>query len=260
VDRAPHIEGSLTVGSTLSAVGAHGYGPPGTQFSYIWARCSDTGDRNCDLIRNANSSSYTLGGQDGGMWMRVAYFAYDRDGHTSWRASDPAGPVAVANSSPPPVTPVPTPAPTPTPTPTPTFDVAAQPTTPVPTSGPLLTPSHRKAKRLRPFPTIRLRGRLTLTGARITALTIRAPHRVKIVVTCGGRGCPTHRWHRTAARTHVRRFQHNLRAGMWIRIKITKRGYIGKQTLIRIRLGKVPLRTDGCLYPGARKARACPSG
>jgi hypothetical protein len=130
----------------------------------------------------------------------------------------------------------------------------------VPTSGAVLTPSHRKAKLLKPFPTIRIRGRLTLTGARVTALTIRAPHRVKIVVTCGGRGCPVHRWRRTARRTHIARFERNLRAGMWIRVKITKRGYIGKQTVIRIRRGKVPLRTDACLYPGTRKAKACPGG
>jgi hypothetical protein len=262
VDGTPRISGNPTVGSVLTATGAHGYGPPGTRYGYVWARCSDTGDQHCQLLDNTDSSQYRLVSSDQGKWMRVAYFAYDRDGHTAWRASDPFGPITVTSSSPPPApTPAPPPvAPAPTPTPDPTFDVAAPVATPVPTSGPLLTPNQRKAKLLRPFPTVRIRGRLTMTGARVTALTIRAPHKVKIVVTCGGPGCPTHRWHRTAARTHLARFQRNLRAGMWIRIKITKRGYIGKQTLIRIRLGKVPLRTDGCLYPGAKKARACPSG
>jgi hypothetical protein len=261
VDGTPQITGTAIVNNTLTASGGHGYGPPGTRFSYIWARCSDTGEDSCQLIQNSESSTYRLTGSDVGRWMRAAYYGFDRDGHYAWRISDPFGPVvssAAPAPTPTPVTPAATP--TPTPTPDPSFDVAAPVATPVPNSGAVLTPSQRKAKLLRPFPTIRIRGRLSTTGARVTMLTIRAPHKVKILVTCGGPGCPTHRWHGSAARTHLPRFERNLRAGMWIRVKITKRGYIGKQTLIRIRLGKVPLRTDACLYPGARKAKACPAG
>jgi hypothetical protein len=255
VDGTPVIGGTAIVGQTLTASGGHGYGPPGTQFSYIWARCSSTDEGSCRLLPNSETTTYRLTSSDQGGWMRVAYYGFDRDGHSAWRVSDPFGPVSSTAPAP-----APTPVATPTPTPDPSFDVAAPVATPVPNSGPVLTPNQRKAKRLRPFPTIRIRGRLTSSGARVTALTIRAPHKVKIMVTCGGPGCPTHRWHGSAARTHLARFERNLRAGMWIRVKITKRGYIGKQTLIRIRLGKVPLRTDGCLYPGARKAKACPAG
>jgi len=74
---------------------------------------------------------------------------------------------------------------------------------------------------LKPFPVIRIRGRLSATGARVTALTVRAPPHVNIVVTCGGPGCPTHRWSRTAMRTHLTRFERDPPGGLWLRVKIT---------------------------------------
>jgi hypothetical protein len=103
---------------------------------------------------------------------------------------------------------------------------------------------------------------LTATGARVTLFSVRAPLGARILVRCWGSGCPRRAWRRTAtaSRTRLRPFERDLRAGVWLRVRITKRGYIGKQTVIRIRQGKVPLRTDGCVYPGHRKAQACPHG
>jgi hypothetical protein len=41
-------------------------------------------------------------------------------------------------------------------------------------------------------------------------------------------------------------------------ISVTRPGFIGKHTLIRIRRGKPPVRVDRCLYPGTKRPTACP--
>jgi hypothetical protein len=56
----------------------------------------------------------------------------------------------------------------------------------------------------------------------------------------------------------LRRFERALRAGTRLEIVVTKRGYIGKWTTIVIRRGAPPRRSDRCVYPGARRAAACP--
>ena len=42
-------------------------------------------------------------------------------------------------------------------------------------------------------------------------------------------------------------------------IRVTRPGYIGKHTTIRIRRGKQPLRRDLCLYPGNPEPATCPA-
>jgi hypothetical protein len=165
------------------------------------------------------------------------------------------------------VTPAPTPAPTATATPTPeaddSFDVAATPVaTPVPTSGEVLhqTATSKKAKTIRPKPVVRVRGRLTANGARVTALTVKAPRGVKITATCAGRGCPARKYTRKASKlTHLSKFQRVLRAGTRITIRISKPGgYITKVTVLEIRRGSAPMRRDGCLWPARKKLQRCP--
>ena len=80
-----------------------------------------------------------------------------------------------------------------------------------------------------PFPTVRIRGRLTADGARVTRLSVHAPHGVRIVASCRGRTCPTRRVAR-AAGIRLHRFERALRAGTRLDITVTKSGYIGKWT------------------------------
>jgi hypothetical protein len=267
VYQAPSISGTAQIGSTLFAHGGAWRGPRDTQTRYQWFRCPTTTSANgCTEVAD-NTSQYRPQNGDQGKYIFVLLNAFARStGESDWMASEPAGPVTAAPPpTPTPVpsaTPSPTPVPTatPTPTPDPGFDIAAPVSTPVPSAGAVLEVTKRKAKLLRPFPVVRIRGRLSLIGARVTSLTVKAPHRVKIVVTCGGPACPRGRLTVNAAHAHLRPFERDLRAGVWLRVRITKRGYIGKQTVIHIRQGKVPQRTDGCLYPGHRKMQACPRG
>jgi hypothetical protein len=261
VYQAPSISGTPQIGSTLSASGGAWRGPRDTQAKYQWYRCPTTTSYNgCRQVAD-DQAQYQPVPADQGQYIFVILLASSQSTRESdWMASPPAGPVTAAPAPTPTPTAAPAPTATPTPTPDPGFDIAAPVATPVPNAGAVLHVTQRKAKLLRPFPVVRLRGRLSLTGARVTALTVKAPHRVKIVVTCGGPGCPRSRLTVSAARTHLRPFERDLRAGLWLRLRITERGYIGKQTVIHIRQGKVPLRTDGCVYPGRRKMQACPRG
>lgn len=109
-----------------------------------------------------------------------------------------------------------------------------------------------------PRPLVRIRGRMTSSGARITLLTVSAPEGARITVLCVGKSCPVERWARTAGLTRVTRFQRRLRAGTRLTIFVTKAGRIGKHTTILIRRRKEPKRVDRCVFPGARKPVACP--
>ena len=284
VTQAPSITGTYRVGQTLTASGGNWSGPYGTTASYMWLRCTDPNNvYSCSTINNQTAQTYRLVNDDYNKRMRVALIARDRDNHYDYEISNSVGPVAAAGSTSPPPNPTPTPtrtpsptprptvtpAPTATPTPTPppapqqTFDVAAAPVaTPVPTSGEVLhqTATSKKAKMIHPRPTVRVQGRLTANGARVTALTVRAPRGVTITASCAGGGCPAHRVTRNGAKlTHLSTFEKVLRAGTRITIKISKPGgYITKVTVLEIRRGSAPMRRDGCLWPARKKMQRCP--
>jgi hypothetical protein len=111
---------------------------------------------------------------------------------------------------------------------------------------------------MRPAPVIRIRGRLSRTGARITLLTVRAPRGARISLRCHGSSCPARRWARATALTRLVRFERNLRAGTKLVIAVTKPGRIGKHTTIVIRGDRAPWRRDRCLRPGTSRRIACP--
>ena len=106
---------------------------------------------------------------------------------------------------------------------------------------------------------MRVRGRLTPSGAQLTLLTIRGPRRVTVEVRCRGRGCPARAWARASVLTRVRSFEARLRAGTRLDISITREGWIGKHTTLVIRRDRSPKRLDRCLLPGSSKPTACPS-
>jgi hypothetical protein len=62
------------------------------------------------------------------------------------------------------------------------------------------------------------------------------------------------------ARVRVRALERQLRAGIVLDVTVTRSGFIGKYSRFRIRRGKVPLKRNLCLRPGARKPTRCPRG
>ncbi|MDA0182956.1 hypothetical protein OJ997_21775 [Solirubrobacter phytolaccae] len=173
-------------------------------------------------------------------------------------------------------TPVKTPTPTPTPvagdvggsvdTPAPQQPTATVEPTPLPPpattstapTGGVLGATESKPKMIKPFPVIRMSGQLTTSGADISVLTVKAPKGTKIQVSCSGKGCPTKSLARATKVVHLTKFEAVLRAGIKLRVTVSKPGYISKVTTFQIRKGKAPLRSDQCQTPGENKLTRCP--
>jgi hypothetical protein len=141
------------------------------------------------------------------------------------------------------------------------FEVAAAPT-PEPTSSApdtvLGAKEKKKPKMIRPYPLVRISGVLTVGGAKIAKLTVRAPKGARIAVRCEGKGCPVRKLARATKLVHIKQFERELRAGTKLTVTISKPGYISKVTTISIRKGKAPLRSDLCQSPGTAKLSRCP--
>ena len=123
---------------------------------------------------------------------------------------------------------------------------------------------------MQPFPIVRIAGSETPNGVRLTTLAVQAPPGARVTVSCQGRGCPARSESRVAAsrtrnraagtvRISFRRFERTLRAGVILRIRVSKPGEIGKYTRLIVRRGLLPERLDTCLDPGGFKPMACPS-
>jgi hypothetical protein len=124
---------------------------------------------------------------------------------------------------------------------------------------------------MQPFPIVRIVGSLTSNGARVSLLTVQAPVAARITITCRGRGCKTKSESRLATTSSksksktgtvllsFRRFERPLRAGVILRILVSKPGQIGKYTRFVIRSDKPPARSDGCVNPSGSTPIACPS-
>ena len=114
---------------------------------------------------------------------------------------------------------------------------------------------------LSPFPVVRLVGNLTRTGARIRRFRVAAPAGSSVVVRCNGPRCPTRRVARVATGRTIRfrRFERRLRAGVVLRVFVSREGAIGKYTRFGIRRRRSPSRRDRCLMPGVRTPSLCPA-
>ena len=143
---------------------------------------------------------------------------------------------------------------------TPVIDVTTG-TVPAPVgidTGAVLPTTASRPSLMTPFPLVRIRGRLTTGGARITLLTVRAPTGAHLAVRCIGRSCARRSWARATKLTRLSRFETRLKAGTRLEIRITRAGMIGKFTAITIRRGAPPLRRDRCLVPGRSAPTRCP--
>jgi hypothetical protein len=273
ITQAPEITGTAQVGQTLTASAGTWQGTEPITATYQWLRCSASMPKNCSDISGATDLSYTAVPQDEGQPLRVRLTVTNAVGEEDSARSQVTAPVAAAPAPTPDPTPTPTPDPTPAPTPDPTPAPAPDPiVAPTPASGattttlagPTPTPTvlvtSLQPQLLDPFPVVRYRGYLTRVGARITLLTVRTRRGTRITMSCLGITCPpgAERWAAPGGVTRVRRFERFLPAGVRITITITKKGWIGKQTLIVIRRGHPPLRRDSCLYPGSALPASCP--
>jgi PKD domain len=138
---------------------------------------------------------------------------------------------------------------------------------------------------MQPFPVVRIVGRLTGSGARITLLSVQAPSGALVTVTCRGSSCPARKFSHIAAASKRKkkkkkkqkqqqqetrragggflltfpRLARSLHAGVVLEVRVTKAGQIGKYTRFLIRRGRVPLRSDRCLWSASSKPAECPA-
>jgi hypothetical protein len=118
---------------------------------------------------------------------------------------------------------------------------------------------------LTPIPIVRLAGRTTRTGARVTLVRVKAPRRSSVTLRCAGgrrKGCPFRSKTKQAPRSGAVRFrevERRLRAGVRLGIFVRRGDTIGKYTRFSIRKRKAPARFDACLFPGDPfDPRGCP--
>ena len=252
ITRSPSVVGAPVVGQRLDA-DASWRGDGLLSILYIWLRCDSSSLWSCKIQWSSVGRSYTLTEADRGKFMRVWLGVSNRDGRDD-AISSPTAAVAAAPVAPPPVVPPPPPV-TPPVTVTPPVVTPPAADSPAPAGGNV---RGARARTMRPFPVVRLRGWLTPRGARIRMFTVNAPKGSRITVRCLGERCPRSRWARSTVMTRVRGFEGMLRAGVRLELRITRPGFIGKHTIIRIREGKAPARRDRCLYPGNTAPQACP--
>jgi hypothetical protein len=250
VSRAPEIGGQPYVGEQLTAGGAT-YTPSDAHATYYWLRCADTGSSCGRPI--ATGRTYRTTDADLGKYLRVLLVVTSSD-RSAYGFSD-ATPAIGRKPVP---SPEPTPTPTPTASPSPAPVPAPVPPAPAPVSGGAVAGAHAKSPRsLKPFPVVRIKGWLTPSGAQVTMLTVRAPRGSTISVRCRGAHCPRRRLTRAGRLVHLRPYERLLRGSVRLEISVTRRGYVGKRTVINLRSGNAPTRRDLCLYPGVSKAKAC---
>jgi hypothetical protein len=265
ITNPPSIPAQAAVGQTLTATGATWETSKPPQVSFRWVRCADTDSwSDCELIPGAEGTSYKVTADDLDQHLLVSLQV--RSGNASANSISNATDAVTKPPAPPAPAPSPSPSPAPgsnppsggTPTPPAGGDlVPPDATTPAAPAGGVAGEHAAALKRLSPFPVVRIKGYLTRWGAQVTMLTVRAPRGARITVRCTGAGCPRKRFARATKLVHLKPYQRLLRGNLKLVISVTRRGYVGKQTVIRLRHGKAPTRRDLCLFPGVRNAKSC---
>jgi hypothetical protein len=120
-----------------------------------------------------------------------------------------------------------------------------------------------------PFPRISsaINNTWGVRGSSARALVLRAtnvPAGATITMSCKGRGCGFERKRFRAKKTGtvdllkiLGRKRAGFRAGQTLEIRITARGYIGKDVRFKFKKGTIPKGTVRCIQPGASKPSAC---
>ena len=254
ITQPPAITGTPQVDNELAA-GAVWTGDPKPTATWAWQRCAKaTGG--CNPIAGASTERYRVVQADVGRFLRVRVKVTNAAGSVTAQ-SEPTTVVLAGPTPTPTATPTASPEPTVTPAPTPAAQPAPAATSP-PVSAPVVVaPTALVPLALDPFPVVRIKGRLTSKGARVTLLSVRAPRDVRIEVDCTGTDCPARHYRAPAGRRRLRRFERALRAGTRLEVRVTKPGYVGKFTAFVIRRNAEPKRSDRCLAPGATRPAKC---
>ncbi len=111
---------------------------------------------------------------------------------------------------------------------------------------------------------VTLFGNLTRRGVKLKGLMVRTPAKATAKVSCKGRKCPkgaraASRRTTMTKRLRFKKFERAFPAGTLIRVIVTRPGYIGQYTTIKIRSGlRRYIRRDRCILPGGGKPIACP--
>jgi hypothetical protein len=132
-----------------------------------------------------------------------------------------------------------------------------------------ITVRHRPATLMQPFPIVRIAGRETHKGVKLTLLTVAAPVSARVTVRIRRAGRHTTSVSRVASLgkrlasegtvlMSFPRFARALPAGSTLEVRVTKAGQIGKLMRLIPHAGRLPSRQDLCLAPGGRAMR-CPS-
>ena len=134
-----------------------------------------------------------------------------------------------------------------------TVEVAAtgQQARPVPAAG--------SPKLLKPFPSVRVAGRLTRSGAVFRLVSVRAPRGARVAWSCSSRRCRSGSRTARGATMRIRALERSFPAGVSIEFRVTRRGSIGKYTRIKVRRSRAPGRRDLCLRSASARPFACPS-
>jgi hypothetical protein len=128
---------------------------------------------------------------------------------------------------------------------------------------------HQAVTLMQPFPIVRIAGRETRKGVKLTLLTVAAPISARVTVRIKGVGVHSTSESRVATvgkragsggtmLMSFPRFARSLAAGTTLEIRVTKAGQIGKLTRFIPRRGRLPLRKDLCLSSGGRPI-PCPA-
>jgi hypothetical protein len=214
----PVVTGEPTEGQVL--VGSAGLWRSVTRlaYAYRWLRCNADGG-SCGSIPGATRSAYRLTGADTERTIRLSVTASNRRPRRSVSLSAHTPVIAHRQMRP-----------------------------------------RRGLRLISPFPRIVLAGVVTPAGVSLSEFSIRGPRRVLVRVRCRGRGCPFRRrrarMRRRLLRIHA--LERPLPAGIVLRVIVTKRGFIGKYSIFRIRRNRRPARKDRCVRPDARRPSRCP--
>ncbi len=136
----------------------------------------------------------------------------------------------------------------------------APPAPPVPST--TLAPSTSPTiPRLRPFPVVRIAGRLVGTWTYVRLLSVNAPRGATVSVRCRGRSCTRSTQRllmQSRSSMRLRSFERrSFAAGTVLEVSVTRRGFVGKHTRVTFRSSRSPQRTDRCLTPGSTRPVVC---
>jgi hypothetical protein len=255
----PTITGIPQEGQTLTASATWTGDPALYTETWKWQRCSATDVKACTAIPGAAARTYVVAAADVGFVLRARVTVRHNTvlSDTVSKRSAPTPVIQPKAAPPPPVVVTTEPDPEPEDQP---GDPDGKPFDPPTDLAPGTPPAAADGLRLmNPFPTVRISGRLTGSGADVTRLSVRAPRGATISVRCRGGSCPARSFARAARVKRLSAYERHLRAGTKLDVVVRKPGRIGKWTTITIRRGAPPKRVDRCSYPGRGQPAACPT-